>query len=584
MLISSNDSSSNDESTSSSAFALDAQIDSLPPRIISGFGDDHLLYMRQIRLYMPWLIVVPGLLGNLFILMIFMKRARRYTSNGICFSALAIADSLALIFMLLRALLKLHILKNLSMTCKLIKYIYHVSLQLSSWCLVVLTIDRLIAILFVFKYMNWCKRFYSLRMLIVIVLLILVLNAHIVVFRDAKQVMVGKQRSDSPKYTCSVDETRHPFYFKYVYLKWELYHSIVYGAIPFLIIFISNISIIIKLNVLRKNKSFVFKKPLIAANNNNNKRKPDKNLANEDVVEKQLAATKRFVQAATKDPNIRSFQITLMLLAIAVIFLILTAPISIYMPMMQNKLDSKRELIKVILRYIGYTNNAVNFYIYILFSSEFRKEFIATLKSFACSFAPPSLRRHSRNGRKQLPATGQSLSSTMMTTTTNSSTSLKSKRQHKASRDINFNVDSRFGGINRGELMWKFREQNESSEPFILRSHSPPRTPNITGSLDGMNGGERQKRLQMLLPIEVDQRTIKKTVSASHLPINNTVIKMASNRSLAAFHASSSSSCSNIQLKTNLVELNSNNEYILKNKQLNYVPDCAFINTRSSLV
>lgn len=43
--------------------------------------------------------------------------------------------------------------------------------------------------------------------------------------------------------------------------------------------------------------------------------------------------------------------------------------------------ESKREYVKVVLRYIAYFNNAINFYIYICFSSEFRKEFVKSIKS-----------------------------------------------------------------------------------------------------------------------------------------------------------------------------------------------------------
>ncbi len=124
---------------------------------------------------------------------------------------------------------------------------------------------------------------------------------------------------------------------------------------PFIIILISNVLIILKLTVLKK-KNFL------------------KSTFNASV--KSLDKL---------DSSFRSFQITLMLLSIAFLFLIFTSPISLYMAIFYDHLksvrESKREYIKVILRYIGYFNNAINFYVYIIFSNEFRKEFVKTIRS-----------------------------------------------------------------------------------------------------------------------------------------------------------------------------------------------------------
>jgi hypothetical protein len=136
--------------------------------------------IKHMRLILPWFILTFGLVGNISILMIFLKK--KLTSNGFCFLSLAISDSMALMFMLLRSMLKLQIVSNVSATCKIIKYIYHVSLQISSWCLVLLTIDRLIAVCFVFKYRSWCKKWHAVKVLIVFVVTIILANIHLLIF------------------------------------------------------------------------------------------------------------------------------------------------------------------------------------------------------------------------------------------------------------------------------------------------------------------------------------------------------------------------------------------------------------------
>ena len=47
-----------------------------------------LFYLKQIkniRYTLPWIIITFGLVGNLFILLIFLKKSKRFTSNGLCF-------------------------------------------------------------------------------------------------------------------------------------------------------------------------------------------------------------------------------------------------------------------------------------------------------------------------------------------------------------------------------------------------------------------------------------------------------------------------------------------------------------------
>ena len=123
----------------------------------------YVYWIRRIRIVVPWVLLGIGLIGNLFILCVFMRKKKnssrrtRLSSNAFCFCALAIADSYALVFMVVRSLMLVDSIKNLALSCKLFKFTYYASLQISSWCLVLLTIDRLIAVAFVFKYQTWSK-------------------------------------------------------------------------------------------------------------------------------------------------------------------------------------------------------------------------------------------------------------------------------------------------------------------------------------------------------------------------------------------------------------------------------------------
>jgi hypothetical protein len=165
-------------------------------------------------------------------------------------------------------------------------------------------------------------------------------------------------------YACKVDERKHPFYYRYFYSKWDIVHAIVYGVVPFLIIFISNILIIFKLTVFRNKKNIT-----------------------------RTSMTNGTGSTASLDrveTTFKSRQITIMLLSVAFVFLLFTSPLSIYMIAIYDILDmreSKKEFIRAVLRFIGYCNNAVNFYVYFAFSSGFRVEFINCVKSL-CGCKP----------------------------------------------------------------------------------------------------------------------------------------------------------------------------------------------------
>ncbi len=202
------------------------------------------------------------MIGNVFILSIFLKKSRRLTSNAFCFNALAISDILALIFMLMSSMLNLKIVAHRAVTCKLIKYLYNISLQTSSWCLVLLTIDRLIAVCYVFKYQTWCKRWYAMKLLFGIVAFILIVNMHLLIFVDAGVYNVLTETNgltttassviSTSVHSCYVDTEKYTFYFKYIYSYWDLYHAIIYGILPFLIILICNVMIVVRLSKLTK--------------------------------------------------------------------------------------------------------------------------------------------------------------------------------------------------------------------------------------------------------------------------------------------------------------------------------------------
>jgi hypothetical protein len=374
---------------------------------------DYLRKLQVLRSIVPYIILIFGILGNMGILWVFIRkrlRSKSMSSYNFCFCALAIADTAALILMFTRAMINLQVVTNMSLSCKLVKFFYYTCLEISSWTLVLLTLDRIIAVFFVFKYDYWSKKRYAVILFFSLVGIIIAANSHLLVFVGSgvkanidlgmvqKSPLAFKSNYSStnnylsnrttltttsttttttsttttttrvakaglmPFYVCNVDERKHPFYYRYFYSKWDTIHAIVYGVVPFLIIFIGNILIIFKLTVFKNTKNIT-----------------------RTSISSKTGSTASLERVET---SFKSRQITIMLLSVAFVFLLFTSPLSIYMMVFYDNLDmreSKKEFIRAILRFLGYCNNAVNFYVYFAFSSGFRVEFINCVKSlFGC--------------------------------------------------------------------------------------------------------------------------------------------------------------------------------------------------------
>lgn len=170
-----------------------------------------------------------------------------------------------------------------------------------------------------------------------------------------------------PNHVCTA--AKHPFYNRFFYTKWDIYHAVVYGAAPFVLILVSNVLIVMRLVRYRHHRMIKSSAPPNVSN----------------LVEAAPHSSDRF----------RSAQITVMLLTVATLFLLFTGPISVYMTFFFHTLTSvreaKRSFIRTILTHIAYSNNAVNFYAYLCLSSEFRREWLALMSRmfYCCRWMSP---------------------------------------------------------------------------------------------------------------------------------------------------------------------------------------------------
>ncbi|UJR36203.1 hypothetical protein I4U23_028935 [Adineta vaga] len=236
-------------------------------------------------------------------------------------------------------------------TCRLISFIAFVSLQLSSWYLTLVSVDRCLNIHFLFWNRQLGRADRSTYIIIIITIIIISLNLHLLFLNGYRQphcTPFGKRTC----YVCYARiNDRH-----YIFPKWEKIHVIIYNFIPFSIMLVSN-CFIIRRSLLSTHKqrslSVADCRTTTMRNSNNRQRKQR--------------------------------QLTYILLSVTFLFVFLTTPVMIYNVFLRNYLKDRKPLKYIVLGIllcIQFTSHAINFFVYCFGASKFRHELNAFFSSF----------------------------------------------------------------------------------------------------------------------------------------------------------------------------------------------------------
>ncbi|XP_074640291.1 thyrotropin-releasing hormone receptor-like [Tubulanus polymorphus] len=113
-----------------------------------------------IDLYIPPFVVISGLIGNVlsFAIMIRRLRGKRTSSTTVYMAALAVVDSIILIFPLSSYWMYFNFLKNwlTDQVCRGFTFIMYAFINYSSWLVVGMTADRYVAVRWTFKVARYC--------------------------------------------------------------------------------------------------------------------------------------------------------------------------------------------------------------------------------------------------------------------------------------------------------------------------------------------------------------------------------------------------------------------------------------------
>jgi hypothetical protein len=204
-------------------------------------------------------------------------------------------------------------------SCRLISFLAFVSLQLSSWYLTLVSLDRCLNIHFLFWHRQIGQARYSIYIILSTTIIIFFLNLHLLFLNGYKQpncIPYAKQ-------TCYVCYERLNDR-NYIFPKWEKIHVIVYNFIPFSIMLISN--------------CFIIRRSISSTENRKN------SLKNDNRQRKQR-------------------QLTCILVSVTFLFVLLTTPVMIYNIFLRDHLKNRKPLKYIVLGIllcIQFTSHAVS--------------------------------------------------------------------------------------------------------------------------------------------------------------------------------------------------------------------------------
>jgi hypothetical protein len=216
--------------------------------------------------------------------------------------------------------------------CRIISFIGFVSLQLSSWYLTLVSLDRCLNIHLLVLHQRVEQTNRAVYIIVSVAIIIGLINSHLLFLNGYQQ----PNCIPFEKRTCFICYSRlnDPYY---IFPKWEQIHVILYNVIPFSIMLISNYFIIrrsVPSNIQRTSSSI-------------------QRTSSNDYSSKCNANYRQYKQK----------KLTQLLLFVTFVFVLLTTPVMIYNVFLRNYLVSKKPLkyiIHGILLCIQYTSHAVS--------------------------------------------------------------------------------------------------------------------------------------------------------------------------------------------------------------------------------
>ena len=297
----------------------------------------------------PPVLIVLGSIGNILSIVVLTRKSIRNSITPLL-TFLAFSDILVLYTGLLRQWIQNtfdYDIRHFSeIACKIHLWLVYTCLDLSAWIIMALTLDRVIATWWPFRARQLCTRTCAIKVVATVVLFLLIVNSHFL------YGVANKTHTDGNGTVVKVKKCFpvHAGYIEFLQKVWTIMDLLIVCLIPFSVILVGNICIVAKLVRRQRRLSTI----------------------NETSIRRR--------SSARNSGSISS--LTAMLLVLSTLFLITTLPTNVFIYLAENywrherdpETLSNQKLWWAIANMLMYTNNSVNFLLYCLSGSRFRKE------------------------------------------------------------------------------------------------------------------------------------------------------------------------------------------------------------------
>ena len=312
----------------------DVNMTRIPPRGRDSYMEYHIA-MVLVHFMFP-VVIFTGTIGNVLSFLVLMRRRLRDTSVYMYLAVLACADNgvlyLSAFKTWVRAVFNWELLHVSDFGCRFIMWLFLVSLHMSAWLVVAMTTDRFLVVWFPFKASSMCNSKRAKITTVVMVFVIMLYNLHVFWTLGLRYYNGGKITACGP----SMDDN-------FMLEIFPVMKLVSYSISPFIIVLVLNLAIAVKL------------------------------WCNKVAISR--AASDSDTGSASRASQNR---ITVMLLTVSFVWLILTAPFTLWSllrdPSGGVQQRAQNFLFKTVCFFLLYINHGINFYLYCLAGRRFRQD------------------------------------------------------------------------------------------------------------------------------------------------------------------------------------------------------------------
>ena len=317
--------------------------------------DDFTTYSEYQASILIWKVVPPilillGTIGNILSIVVLTRKSIKDSTTALYLTFLAASDLCVLYTGLLRQWIRYlfkYDVRNLSeAVCKIHIWLVYSSLDFSAWIIIAFTLERVICVWCPFSAKTKCNRKYAMALLIAILLFLLALNSHML------YGLVNKETVDDHDAGIEICVGINKGYWDFFSFVWPWIDLCVFCIIPVSVIVVGNCCILFRV-IKSQQKTRSRSVPSV---NTNQRTSLQRGRANHSSM-------------------------TAMLLTLNMVFLFTTSPVSIYNIGYTHWMESGTsqdyatlDLWWAIVNMLQYTNNSINFLLYCLSGTRFRRE------------------------------------------------------------------------------------------------------------------------------------------------------------------------------------------------------------------